>query len=84
MILTLLMTTSTSIPLKKVEKIKATGKVAYYKRKKYCCPYCTTKQKPKDKTFEHLLSHERDASRSGEDAKITAQHAALLKAFTPI
>ena len=55
---------------KEVEKIKAKGKAAYYKRKRYYCPYYTTKSKPKDGLFEHLLSHARDASRSGEDAKI--------------
>ncbi|KAE8793436.1 PAX-interacting protein 1 [Hordeum vulgare] len=57
---------------KEIEKIKAKGKVAYYKRKKLCCPYCTTKPKPKDGLFEHLLSHARDASKSGENAKIRA------------
>ncbi|KAE8783045.1 PAX-interacting protein 1 [Hordeum vulgare] len=50
---------------KEVQKIKAKGKAAYYKRKKYC-PYSTTKLKTKDGIFENLLSHARDASRSGE------------------
>ena len=69
---------------KEVQKIKDQGTAGYYKRKKFVCPYCTSKPKPKDGLFEHLVSHAWDASRSGKDAKIRAQHASLLKALTPM
>ncbi|KAE8789921.1 hypothetical protein D1007_35889 [Hordeum vulgare] len=68
---------------KEVQKIKDQGKNAYYKRNKFWCPYYTTKPNPKDGLFEHLVSHAQDASKSGEDAKIRAHHASLLKALTP-
>ena len=55
---------------KEFEKIKAKGISLYFKRKKYVCPYCTTKTKPKDGSFEHLISHTQDASTSSDDYKV--------------
>jgi len=68
---------------KAVKKLKARGKAAYFKWKKFRCPFCTTKTKPRDGLFEHLLSHARDTSIRGEDRKIRAEHAALLKVLIP-
>ncbi|KAE8793499.1 PAX-interacting protein 1 [Hordeum vulgare] len=61
-----------SLVSKEVEKIKDRRTAAYYKRKKFWCPYYTTKTKLKDGLFEHLVSHAGDASKSGKDAKIRA------------
>ncbi|KAE8810883.1 hypothetical protein D1007_12382 [Hordeum vulgare] len=44
---------------KEAQKIRQKGKAAYYKRGKFICPYCTTKSKPKDGLYEHLMSHAR-------------------------
>ncbi|KAE8793494.1 putative LRR receptor-like serine/threonine-protein kinase [Hordeum vulgare] len=68
---------------KEVEKIKVKGSALYFKRKKYVCPYCTTKAKPKDGLYEHLISHARDASMTSDDYKVRGQHVALLKALVP-
>ncbi|KAE8797480.1 hypothetical protein D1007_27337 [Hordeum vulgare] len=48
-----------SFTTKEVEKIKAKGIASFYNRKikKWRCPYCTTKPKPKDGRFDHLVSH---------------------------
>ena len=48
-----------SFTAKEVVKIKAKGVASFYKckSKKWHCPYCTTKTKPKDAHFDHLLSH---------------------------
>uniref|UniRef100_A0A8I6YIG4 Zinc finger-XS domain-containing protein n=1 Tax=Hordeum vulgare subsp. vulgare TaxID=112509 RepID=A0A8I6YIG4_HORVV len=69
---------------KEAQKIREKGKVAYFKRGMFGCPYCTTKPKPRDGIYEHLMSHARGLSRSAEDIKTRAQHAALLKALGPI
>ena len=73
-----------SFTAKEVEKIKAKGVASFYNRKiKKCrCPYCTTKPKPKDGCFDHLLSHAEDVAIHGEDYMIRGQHAALAKALT--
>ncbi|KAE8795259.1 lrr receptor-like serine threonine-protein kinase [Hordeum vulgare] len=70
---------------KEVEKIKAEGVASFYnhKFKKWHCPYCTTKPKPKGGRFNHLLSHADDVAIREEDYKIRGQHAALAKALTP-
>ena len=70
---------------KEVEKIKAKGVASFYnhKIKKWHCPYCTTKPKPKDGRFDHLLSHAEDVAIRGEDYMIRGQHAELAKALTP-
>ncbi|KAE8789557.1 putative LRR receptor-like serine/threonine-protein kinase [Hordeum vulgare] len=69
---------------KEAQKIREKGKVAYYKRGKFICPYCTTKPKPKDGLYEHLMSHTRGLSTSADDINIRTEHAALLKALGPI
>ncbi|XBI68575.1 hypothetical protein VPH35_047760 [Triticum aestivum] len=70
---------------KEVEKIKAKGFASFYNRKikKWHCPYCTTKPKPKDGRFDHLLSHAEDVAICGEEYMIRGQHAAPAKALTP-
>ncbi|XBH57549.1 hypothetical protein VPH35_079130 [Triticum aestivum] len=70
---------------KEVEKIKAKGVASFYncKFKKWHCPYCTTKPKPREGRFDHLLSHAEDVVIRGEDYMIMGQHAALVKALTP-
>ena len=67
-----------------VVKIKAKGVASFYNRKtkKWDCPYCTTKPKPRDGRFDHLLSHAKDVAICGEDYMIRGQHAALAKALT--
>ena len=55
---------------KEFEKIKAKGISLYYKRKNYVCAYFTTKTKPKDGLYEHLISHAQDASMSSNDYKV--------------
>ncbi|KAE8770434.1 lrr receptor-like serine threonine-protein kinase [Hordeum vulgare] len=74
-----------SFTTKEVQKIKAKGVASFYNRKfkKWHCPYCTTKPKPKDGRFDHLLSHAEDVAIRGEDYKIRGQHAALANALTP-
>ncbi|KAE8800313.1 lrr receptor-like serine threonine-protein kinase [Hordeum vulgare] len=74
-----------SFKAKEIEKIKAKGVVSFFNRKikKWCCPYCTTKPKPKDGCFDHLVSHAEDVANRGEDYMIKGQHAALAKALTP-
>ncbi|KAE8801191.1 hypothetical protein D1007_23217 [Hordeum vulgare] len=69
---------------KEAHKIREKGKAAYFKRGKFICPYCTTKPKPKDGLYEHLMSHARGLSTSVDDIKIRVEHAALLKALGPI
>uniref|UniRef100_A0A8I6Y6G4 Zinc finger-XS domain-containing protein n=1 Tax=Hordeum vulgare subsp. vulgare TaxID=112509 RepID=A0A8I6Y6G4_HORVV len=70
---------------KEAQKIREKGKVANFRRGMFRCPYCTTKPKPRDGVYEHLMSHERGLSRSAnQDIKIRAEHAALLKALGPI
>ncbi|XBH78620.1 hypothetical protein VPH35_104803 [Triticum aestivum] len=73
-----------SFTAKEVEKIKAKGVASLYNRKikKWHCPYCTTKPKPKDGRFDHLMSHVEDVAIHGEDYLIRGQHAALAKALT--
>ncbi|XBH86087.1 hypothetical protein VPH35_073833 [Triticum aestivum] len=71
------------------ERIGQKGKAAYYKWGKFRCPYCTTKTLlgnpiPKDGLYEHLMLHARGLATSGDDVKIRAEHAALLKAMDPI
>ncbi|KAE8781392.1 putative LRR receptor-like serine/threonine-protein kinase [Hordeum vulgare] len=68
---------------KEVETIKAKGSSMYKKGKKYVFPYCTTKRKPKDWLYEHLLSHARDASLHSDDYNVRGQHGALLKDLYP-
>ena len=70
---------------KEVEKIKAKGVASFYNRKykRWHCPYCTTKPKPKDGRFDHLLSHAEDVAIHGEGYMIRGQHAAHTKALTP-
>ncbi|XBH64042.1 hypothetical protein VPH35_117894 [Triticum aestivum] len=74
-----------SFTAKEVQKIKAKGVASFYncKFKKWHCPYCTTKTKPKDGRCDHLLSHAEDVAIRGEDYMIRGQHAALVKALTP-
>ena len=73
-----------SFTAKEVQKIKAKGVASFCRKfKKWHCPYCTTKPKPKDGRFDHLLSHAEDVAIRGEDYKIRGQHAALAKALTP-
>ncbi|KAE8771173.1 lrr receptor-like serine threonine-protein kinase [Hordeum vulgare] len=74
-----------SFKAKEVEKIKAKGVASFFNRKikKWRCPYCTTKPKPKDGRFDHLVSHAEDVANRGEDYMIRGQHAALTKALTP-
>ncbi|KAE8771607.1 putative LRR receptor-like serine/threonine-protein kinase [Hordeum vulgare] len=66
---------------KEAQKIREKGKAAYFRRGMFRCPYCTTKPKPGDGIYEHLMSHARGLSRSAEDIKTRAEHAALLKAL---
>ncbi|XBI29220.1 hypothetical protein VPH35_053254 [Triticum aestivum] len=75
-----------SFNAKEVEKIRAKGVASFYNRKikKWHCPYCTTKPKPKDGRFDHLVSHAEDVAIRGEDYKIRVQHATLTKALTPV
>ncbi|KAE8811427.1 lrr receptor-like serine threonine-protein kinase [Hordeum vulgare] len=58
-----------SFKAKEVEKIKAKGVASFFNRKikKWRCPYCTTKPKPKDGCFDHLVSHAEDVANRGED-----------------
>ncbi|XBI07919.1 hypothetical protein VPH35_135742 [Triticum aestivum] len=74
-----------SFTAKEVEKNKAKGVASFYNRKftQWHCPYCTTKPKPRDGRFDHLLSHVEDVAIRGEDYMIRGQHAALAKALTP-
>ena len=74
-----------SLTAKEVEKIKAKGVASFYNRKikKWHCPNCTTKPKPKDGRFDHLVSHAEDVAICGEDYMIRGQHVALAKALTP-
>ncbi|XBI58614.1 hypothetical protein VPH35_039825 [Triticum aestivum] len=74
-----------SFTTKEVEKIKDQGVASFYNRKikKRHCPYCTTKPKPKDGRFDHLLCHAEDVSIRGEVYMIRGRHAALAKALTP-
>uniref|UniRef100_A0A8I6XG51 Zinc finger-XS domain-containing protein n=1 Tax=Hordeum vulgare subsp. vulgare TaxID=112509 RepID=A0A8I6XG51_HORVV len=69
---------------KEAQKIREKGKATYFKRGMFRCPYCTTKPKPKDGIYEHLMSHARGLSTSAADIKTRAEHAALLKALGPI
>ncbi|KAE8782906.1 hypothetical protein D1007_43695 [Hordeum vulgare] len=69
---------------KEAQKIREKGKVAYFKRGMFRCPYCTTKPKPKDEIYDHLMSPVRGLSTSVADIKTRAKHATLLKALGPI
>ena len=69
---------------KEANKIREKGKAAYYKWGKFRCPCCTTKAIPKDGMYEHLMSHARGLKTSGRDLKIREEHAALLKAMSPM
>ncbi|KAE8815059.1 lrr receptor-like serine threonine-protein kinase [Hordeum vulgare] len=70
---------------KEARKIREKGKAAYFRRGMFRCPYCTTKPKPRDGIYEHLMSHARGLSWSADqDIKTRAEHAALLKALGPI
>ncbi|KAE8807310.1 putative LRR receptor-like serine/threonine-protein kinase [Hordeum vulgare] len=67
---------------KEAQKIREKGKATYFRRGMFRCPYCTTKPKPWDGVYEHLMSHARGLSRSADqDIKTRAEHAALLKAL---
>ncbi|XBJ17339.1 hypothetical protein VPH35_008765 [Triticum aestivum] len=61
-----------SFTTKEVVNIKAKGVASFYNRKtkKWHCPYCTTKPKPRDGRFDHLLSHAEDLAICGEDYMI--------------
>ncbi|KAE8802139.1 lrr receptor-like serine threonine-protein kinase [Hordeum vulgare] len=61
-----------SFKAKEVEKIKAKGVASFFNRKikKWRCPYCTTKPKPKDGRFDHIVSHAEDVAIRGEDYMI--------------
>ena len=74
-----------SFKAKEVEKIKAKGVASFYNRKikKWRFPYCTTKPKPKDGRFDHLVSHAEDVAIRGEDYIIRGQCDALVKTLTP-
>ncbi|KAE8815476.1 hypothetical protein D1007_06936 [Hordeum vulgare] len=69
---------------KEAQKIREKGKAAYFKRGMFRCPYCTTKPKPKDGIYEHLMSHAHSLLTSAAHIKTRAEHAALLKALGPI
>ncbi|KAE8794972.1 hypothetical protein D1007_30170 [Hordeum vulgare] len=70
---------------KEAQKIREKGKAAYFRRGMFRWPYCTTKPKPRDEIYEHLMSHACGLSRSADqDIKTRAEHAALLKALGPI
>uniref|UniRef100_A0A8I6WPD3 Zinc finger-XS domain-containing protein n=1 Tax=Hordeum vulgare subsp. vulgare TaxID=112509 RepID=A0A8I6WPD3_HORVV len=69
---------------KEAQKMREKGKATYFKRGMFRCPYCTTKPKPKDGIYEHLMSHARGLSTSAADIKSRAEQAALLKALGPI
>ncbi|KAE8791635.1 putative LRR receptor-like serine/threonine-protein kinase [Hordeum vulgare] len=70
---------------KEAQKIMEKGKAAYFRRGMFRCPCCTTKPKPRDGIFEHLMSHARGLSQSADqDIKTRAEHAALLKALGTI
>ncbi|KAE8799487.1 hypothetical protein D1007_25063 [Hordeum vulgare] len=70
---------------KEAQKIREKGKAAYFRRGMFRCPYCTTKTKPRDGVYEHLMSHARGLSWSADqDIKTRAEHATLLKAPGPI
>ncbi|XBI45671.1 hypothetical protein VPH35_110114 [Triticum aestivum] len=73
-----------SFTTKEVEKIKAKGVSSFYNRKfkKWHCPNCTTKTKPRDGRFDHLLSHAEDVAIHGEDYMIRGSMPPL-KALTP-
>ncbi|KAE8795253.1 PAX-interacting protein 1 [Hordeum vulgare] len=75
-----------SFTAKEVEKIKSKGVASFYNRKikKWRCPYCTTKPKPKDGRFDHLVSHEEDLAIRAEDYMIRGQHDSLTKALTRV
>ncbi|KAE8798221.1 hypothetical protein D1007_26515 [Hordeum vulgare] len=75
-----------SFKAKEVEKIKANGVASFFNRKikKWRCPYCITKPKPKDGRFDHHVSHAEDVANRGEDYMIRGHHAALAKALTPV
>ncbi|KAE8788116.1 hypothetical protein D1007_37903 [Hordeum vulgare] len=75
-----------SFKAKEVEKIEAKGVASFLNRKikKWCYPYYTTKAKPTDGRFDHLVSHEEDVAIRGEDYMIRGLHAALAKALTPV
>ncbi|KAE8772087.1 putative LRR receptor-like serine/threonine-protein kinase [Hordeum vulgare] len=66
---------------KEAQKIREKGKAAYFRRGMFRCPYCTTKPKPRDGIYEHLMSHARGLSQSADNIKTRAEHAALLKAL---
>ena len=74
-----------SFTTKEVVKIKAKGVASFYNRKtkKWHCPYCTTKPKPRDGRFDHLLSHAEDVAICWEDCMIRGKHATLAKVLTP-
>ncbi|XBH54884.1 hypothetical protein VPH35_077095 [Triticum aestivum] len=74
-----------SFTAKEVVKIKAMGVASFYNRqtKKWRCPYCTTRPKPRDGRFVNLLSHAEDVAIRGKDYMIRGQHAALAKALIP-
>ncbi|XBI84450.1 hypothetical protein VPH35_092758 [Triticum aestivum] len=74
-----------SFTAKGVVMIKAKGVASFYSRKtkKWHCPYCTTKPKPRDGRFDHLMSHVEDVAIRGEDYMIRGRHATLAKALTP-
>uniref|UniRef100_A0A8I7BC19 Zinc finger-XS domain-containing protein n=1 Tax=Hordeum vulgare subsp. vulgare TaxID=112509 RepID=A0A8I7BC19_HORVV len=70
---------------KEAQTIKEKWKAAYFMRGMFRCPYCTTKPKPRDGVYEHLMSHARGLSQSADqDIKTRAEHAALLKTLGPI
>ncbi|KAE8787520.1 hypothetical protein D1007_38518 [Hordeum vulgare] len=54
---------------KEAQKIKKKWKAEYFKRGMFRCPYCTTKRKPKDGIYEHLMSHARGLSPSAAHIK---------------
>ncbi|KAE8821484.1 hypothetical protein D1007_00257 [Hordeum vulgare] len=66
---------------KEAQKIWEKGKTTYSKWGKFRCPYCTTKPKPKDGLYEHLMSHARGLSTNENAIKDRTEHATLLKAL---
>uniref|UniRef100_A0A8I7B5W2 Zinc finger-XS domain-containing protein n=1 Tax=Hordeum vulgare subsp. vulgare TaxID=112509 RepID=A0A8I7B5W2_HORVV len=69
---------------KEAQNIREKGKAAYLRTGMFRCPYCTTKPKPTDGIYEHLMSHARGLSRSADDIKTREEHGTLLKALGPI
>ncbi|KAE8816184.1 hypothetical protein D1007_06303 [Hordeum vulgare] len=63
-----------SFTTKDMKKIKAKGVASFFnhKIKKWRCPYYTTKPKPKDGRFDHLVSHAEDEEAPPQEPEVEA------------